>query len=97
MKHCLYIILAFCIGLISSCSSTKQVPANDALYTGAKIEIKPVDKTAKVKKSDTKSELQSLLRPAPNKTFLGIPFKLLIYNMVDTPKKNKGLKYWLKY
>jgi len=97
MKHCLYIILAFCIGLISSCSTTKQVPANDALYTGAKIEIKPVDKTAKVKKGNTKSELESLLRPAPNKSFLGIPFKLLIYNMIDTPKKNKGLQYWLKY
>lgn len=82
---------------VCSCSVTKQVPDNDALYIGSKVELKPANDTVKFKKKDLQDELNELVRPAPNKSFLGIKFKLMIYNMVDTPKKDHGLWYWLKY
>ena len=97
MNRITYIIIFIAFSLLCSCSVTKQVPDNDALYTGADINLKRADKDVKLNKKDTKDELQSLLRPQPNKSILGIKFKLMIYNMVDTPKKSSGLKYWLKY
>ncbi len=82
---------------IYSCSVTKSIPPNDALYTGSDVKLRSIKDSSKVKEKTLQGELESLVRPAPNKSFLGIPFKLMIFNMVDTPKANKGLKYWLKY
>ncbi len=35
-------------------------------------------------------------RPRPNKSILGLKFKLWVYNMAGEPKKPKGLKHWLR-
>lgn len=81
---------------LASCSSTRSVPAGDALYTGASVDI--ADKTAsKKERKRLKSELEGLTRPVPNKKILGIPFKLMIYNMAGNPKSRKSLFGWLKY
>ena len=36
-------------------------------------------------------------RPKPNANFLGVPYKLIIFNLLPEPKKQKGLLYKLKY
>ncbi len=75
--------------ILSACSTTKTVPANDALYTGASITVK--DSSASKKEiSLLKTDLAGLTRPKPNSKILGVPFKLMIYNMAN-PKKQKGL------
>jgi outer membrane protein insertion porin family len=79
----------------TSCSNTKYLTEGEFLYTGAKIELQ--DKvTSKKERNNLKSELQKLVRPKPNSTLLGIRTKLWIYNLAGTPKKEKGLRYWLK-
>jgi hypothetical protein len=83
--------------MVEACSVTKQIPANDALYTGAHVNLKRANDSVHFNKKDLSEEMEALVRPAPNKSFLGIRFKLMIFNMIDTPKKNKGLFYWLKY
>ena len=93
-KLCLLFIITTCI---YSCSVTKSIPPNDALYTGSDVKLKSIKDSSKVKDKTLQSELEDLVRPAPNKSFLGIRFKLMIFNMVDTPKASKGFKYWLKY
>lgn len=73
--------------LWSSCSSTKGISENDKLYTGASVKVNaPASITARQKKS-LSSDLQGLTRPKPNARFLGIPFKLYIYNMFRNAKK----------
>ena len=37
-----------------------------------------------------------MVRPKPNSTILGLRPKLFVYNLAGTPKKEKGLRYWLK-
>lgn len=64
--------------VMSACNATKKVPANDALYMGAKVTVK--DPEGKKRKALSK-ELNALTRPKPNARILGIPFKLLIYNL----------------
>ena len=58
----------------------KNVPKNDKLYTGSKVKID--DKEIKVEnKKELENELESILRPRPNVSFLGFRYKLFFYNL----------------
>jgi outer membrane protein assembly factor BamA len=84
---------AIIILLSAGCSATKKVPANDALYTGATLKFQ--NYKANVKRNKViKDDLQALIRPRPNSRILGIPFKLLIYNMAG--KKNNFINRFLR-
>ncbi len=80
--------------LFNSCSNTKYLAEGESLYLGSTVEIKSDNKIP----SGLAGELEGIIRPQPNKKFLGIGrFKLWVYNQVDTVEKQKGFKYWLKY
>jgi len=66
------------------------------LYTGAEVKIEN-DSLSKKEKSELQSALEESLTPKPNSTFLGLRPKLYAYNTTKEPKKDKGIKYWLKY
>ncbi|WP_207512072.1 translocation and assembly module lipoprotein TamL [Longitalea luteola] len=88
-RYTYYALLVLSLLTLYSCSSTKNLPAGDALYTGARIDIKD-NKVSKKKKKALRSQLSSLTRPVPNQRFLGIPFKLYIYNKFAKAKKGPG-------
>ena len=71
--------------LLAACNVTKSVPAGDRLYTGATVDLKADSASAKLRKV-LRSDLQGLTRPKPNARFLGIPFKLLIYNALSNKR-----------
>lgn len=76
----LYIIIIIASTLLVSCSVTKKVPDNDALYMGATVKVSGPGLSAR-KKKDLRSDLSSMTRPKPNQRILGIPFKLLMNNI----------------
>jgi len=69
------------------------LPKGELLYVGSKIKIEG-DSVTKREKSILKDELESILRPRPNSSILGLKFKLYIYNITKT-NKTKGLKHYL--
>src|SRR6185369_7002667 len=75
------VFLLFIAGslLWSGCSSTKSVPANDKLYTGATVTLKNVVNNRE--KRALKEDLDGLTRPRPNSNFLGLRLKFNIYNL----------------
>ena len=77
------------------CSNTKFVPDGDYLYTGADI-LLVSDSLSKSEKSTLKNTFKESLTPKPNSSLLGLRPKLYIYNIVGEPKKDKGLKNWLR-
>ena len=79
-----------------SCNTTKLVPKGDALYTGATVKVK--DSTLSRKQKNKVADLtEHLPRPLPNSKFLGIPFKLIFYDMAgDTSKHNFVRKFLRK-
>ncbi len=86
----LFILIAV---FISACSTTKYLAPGQKLYTGGQVKID--DKN--IKKSDAKAlstELETLLRPQPNGSILGLRVKLYIYDKTRTNKK-RGLKHYL--
>lgn len=81
---------------IVSCSNTKFLKDGQLLYTGAEVKIES-DSLTKKEKSALESALEENLTPKPNSSFLGLRPKLYAYNATKEPKKEKGLRYWLKY
>jgi outer membrane protein insertion porin family len=86
-------LFIFIAVFLSACSTTKYLGPGQKLYTAGKVNITDKD----LKKSDKKgltADMESLLRPIPNGTILGMRVKLWIYERYKTPKK-RGLKHYL--
>ncbi len=85
-------ILSGCIfaGMLYSCSPTRHLQKGQALYTGGTIKYKPHAGTAK----RLKANMENLLRPKTNTSFLGMYPKLFFYNISKKPT-GKGLNYLL--
>lgn len=87
--------LVFAVLLCYSCSNTKYLPEGDMLYVGGEVTVED----SIMSRSDRKEmerELEELLRPRPNRGFLGLRPRLWFYNIAGEPKKEKGLRYWLR-
>ncbi len=94
----IHIILFFAsVFFLTSCSNTKQLAENQALFTSADVKIKSSEPISHAQKKELTSQMQSLIRPKPNSKILGARIKLAVYNAAGTPKKDKGLRHWLKY
>lgn len=85
----------FFVLLVSACSVTKNIPDNDTLYKGSKLELQNTVDSMHVNQKDLKTELNGLIKIQPNSKILGLPYRLMIYNFAGTPT-GKGLRYWLK-
>ena len=98
-NHIIFSGLLLCLAclVISSCSTTRTVPEGDRLYTGS--DVKWISDTVTKKKpkdySDLADGMNSRIRPNRNRRFLGMPFKLWLYNLGNEPK-GKGLNYLLR-
>ena len=66
--------------LLVSCHVSKNVPAGEYLLKG--VDITLTKESGKV----TSSDLSSLIRQQPNQRVLKIPFRLMIYNAIDSSK-----------
>ncbi|PSL49310.1 outer membrane protein assembly factor BamA [Chitinophaga niastensis] len=91
--------IIFCLGYlaISSCSTTRTVPEGDRLYTGSAVKWENDTITKKKPNDYTNLEdgMNKRIRPNRNRKFLGMPFKLWLYNLGKEPK-GKGLNYLLR-
>lgn len=94
--YCKYFLASGVTVAVISCSNTKFLKDGQMLYTGAEVKIES-DTLSKKEKSELQSALEENLIPKPNSSFLGLRPKLYAYNATSEPKKEKGLKYWLKY
>ncbi|MNK15894.1 Outer membrane protein assembly factor BamA precursor [compost metagenome] len=89
--YLVFITLLFAYG----CSNTKYLPEGEMLYTGGEVKVEDSLVSRKERKAMEK-ELNGLLRPKPNSSFLGLRIKLYMYNLAGEPKKEKGFRYWLR-
>ncbi len=94
--YCKYFLASGMTAAFVSCSNTKFLKDGQMLYTGAEVKIEN-DTLPKKKKNELKAALEENLTPKPNSSFLGLRPKLYAYNATKEPKKEKGLRYWLKY
>lgn len=96
LKRFKYLLLILTVFMLAACSNTRYLPKGEKLYLGGDVKIQG-DSIRKSEKKALRVELKGLLRPKPNSTILGLRPKLFAYNIAGKPKKNKGLRHWLKY
>ncbi|MBK7885721.1 MAG: hypothetical protein IPJ81_19500 [Chitinophagaceae bacterium] len=91
----LIIYSIFFLLFVSSCKVAKYLPPGEKLYKGSTIKVK--------KEGDVKNSARSLkkllgqaVRPKPNKFILGQPYKVWWWYVIGEPKKQKGIKKWLR-
>jgi len=89
------ILFLICALTFFACNTTKMVPKGDALYTGATIKVKDSTLSAK-QKNKVKDLTEHLPRPLPNSKFLGIPFKLIFYDMAGDTSKRGFIRKFLR-
>lgn len=87
-------LFALLITILSSCSGSKFLKEGETFYTGAEIKFESQGKVGR--KTVLRKELETFIRPKPNKKFLGNRPGVWLYFIVGTPKKEKGLKNFLK-
>jgi outer membrane translocation and assembly module TamA len=74
--------------LLSACSGLKYIPEKEKLYTGSKVTIKAPEKLKN--EAALQTELESVLRPKPNASFLGMRPKLYFWHLGVGKKKGLG-------
>ncbi|MDI1317807.1 BamA/TamA family outer membrane protein [Flavobacterium sp.] len=94
-KNFLYIL--FLVLFVAACSGTKGLPEGELLYTGGKVTVVKEDSISRKERKKLQGKLKEILRPIPNKSFLGMRPKLFLYNLAGNVKKEKGFRHWLKY
>jgi outer membrane protein assembly factor BamA len=97
MKHLIKVnFIFFACLVLASCSSTRRLKPGQYLYTGAEVKINP-DSGARIdNEKQVKNALESKTRPKPNASFLGIKYKLQLYNLAGDTIKPKGIGHWLQ-
>lgn len=91
-----FAFVVMCVLFGFSCSNTKYIPANEYLYIKGEVEL-DTDTIPQQYIKPLTEELEDLLRPKPNSQFLGMRPQLYIWNIIDSPKRENGIKGWLKY
>lgn len=81
--------------LLSSCSVKRYLPPGERLYRGASIKIEKHPELTTSSKS-IKSDIKIAIQPRPNKFFLGQPWKVWWWYTIGPPRREKGLKAFLR-
>ena len=81
--------------LLSSCTGLGKL--SEGQYIITKYDIDFEDKEELVHYKETKFELKEEITKQPVSKFLWMRPRVAIYNTISEPKKQKGLKHWMKY
>lgn len=79
--------------IFSSCSGLRGLEEGQQLYTGADIHIEELEPLDDIRNIDR--ELERVLRPRPNSTFIFMRPRLWMYQHAGEPT-GKGLRHWMK-
>jgi outer membrane protein insertion porin family len=91
-----FLYLVFLALLAYSCSNLKYLPEGELLYVKGKVKVED-SAISRKQYRELKTNLNEILRPKPNKKILGLRVRLYLYNIAGEVKKEKGIRYWLKY
>jgi outer membrane protein insertion porin family len=95
MKCFLAIVTACLIIIASSCSVRRFLPAGERLYKGATVKVEKNKETTTGVKS-LKKTIKLAASPKANKFLFGQPYKVWFYYVIGEPKREKGLKAFLR-
>ena len=92
-KSLVYYFIFLC--LLTSCSVQRFLPPGETLYREAHVVVKR-DSGVSASARSLKNMLKSATRPRHNKFLLGKPYKVWWWYVIGAPKREKGLKAFLR-
>jgi outer membrane protein insertion porin family len=92
MKKINNILLILACLFFAACSGTRHLPAGEKLYVGAKIKL---ESTEEIIKRSIQKTAEDVIRPQPNKSYLGMRPKLWLYNATRGYSHSK-LQKWMR-
>jgi outer membrane protein insertion porin family len=94
-KKYLYLLIGTIAFYLVGCGNTRYLPNGEELYVGSTVKIISEDNIPH--KNALQTELENVLKPAPNKSFLGLRPGLWMYNVTGEPRKEKGsVRRWVR-
>ena len=87
--------ITFFFMCLYGCTATKFLKEGESFYGGHEINFDTQGQRVGRKKI-LKTELEEYIQPKPNKKFLGMRPSVWFYYIAGTPKKEKGLKSFIK-
>ena len=95
-KTSLSLLSLLLIYLLNACNIAKHLPANERLYAGTDIVLKPDSTVSKTDQQAIQAQLTALARPKPNKQLFGYAYKVGLYYFLGEPRKPKGFRAWFR-
>lgn len=80
---------------LSACTGSKFLKEGETFYTGHEIRFEPTEKKIG-RKAILRKELSTYVTPKPNGKFLGNRPGVWLYFIAGTPKRDKGLRAFIK-
>lgn len=89
------IVIVLLLFTFSSCSIRRYVPEGQSIYVGNSVKVIP-DSLSKPKTGELAVELEEIIKPVPNKTIFGFPWKVWFYYFIGEPKDEGGMRSWFR-
>ena len=87
--------ICFLVAIVSSCSVKRFMPAGERLYKGSTVHVTKHPET-KTKSKSLRKTIKLAAKPRANKFILGQPYKVWWWYVIGEPKRETGLKAWLR-
>jgi outer membrane protein assembly factor BamA len=91
-SFCIYSLL-FLLVVFSACNVTKHLPPGETLYAGSKVTVNGAESRKQARA--LREELETLVRPKPNTSLLGMRYKLWFY-YVGGGDSSKGVRRFIR-
>ncbi len=85
----------FLLMLTASCNVQRYLPEGERLYKGSVVHVEK-DKETKTSAASLKKTIKLAAKPRANKFLLGQPYKVWFWYKIGEPKREKGLKAFLR-
>lgn len=95
MRNLVGIAVILLLMMVQSCSVQRFLPEGERLYRGATIQVEKNKETVE-SESSLKKTLKPAALPKPNKFLLGQPYKVWFWYVIGEPKRETGLRAWLR-
>lgn len=82
--------------LLNSCTISRYLPDGESFYSGAEVRMEADSLAHKIQIEATKAAIEELIRPVPNSTLLGRPYRVGLYYLLGEPKKEKSFRGWFR-
>lgn len=91
-----FILLLASMVILGSCSVTKKLPSGESLYVGATVKVVADSAIAKDEVKKIQAQLSEFVKPKPNASLFGFPYKVWLYYLMGEPKSEKGFKSFFR-